>query len=235
MSLFHGKTAVITGGSSGIGEGFAHFLIEEGASVAIVARQPDKLARVADALRAKAGEGQSVLAVSADVTRDDAVERMKSEALGAFGHVDILVNSAGVGIWQTIDQMSPNDWRAVIDINLNAVFLVTHAFLPGMLARQTGHIVNISSVAGKLGFAYGSSYCASKWGLLGFTRALAAEVRDKGIRVDTLCPGTVETPFKNSPAASPIRLEVDDVIAAARYVMTLPRQVRVDDLVIYPT
>lgn len=236
MGLFDGKRAVVTGGSSGIGEGLAGMLVEEGADVAIVGRSPDKLAQAADRLRG-AGRGASsrVLAVSADVRDEAAVDDMASQVGDAFGGVDMLVNSAGCGAWKRIDEMSPEEWRTVIDTNLTGTFLVTHAFLGGMIDEGSGHIVNISSVAGKLGFAAGAAYCASKWGVLGFTRALAAEARPHGIRVDALCPGTVETPFENSPAASPIRLQVADVVEAARYVMTLPRQVRVDDIVIYPT
>jgi 3-oxoacyl-[acyl-carrier protein] reductase len=234
MGLFDGRRAVVTGGSSGIGEGFARFFVEEGADVALVARDGGRLERVAASLRTVRAESR-VLTYSADVRRWDAVERMAKDTLDAFGHVDIVVNSAGLGIWRTVAEMTPEEWSTVLDTNLTGTFLVTHAFLPQMLARGTGHILNLSSVAGKLGFATGSAYCASKWGVLGFTRALAAEVRECGIRVDALCPGTVETPFRNSPAASRIRLEVGDVIAAARYLLTLPRQTRVDDIVLYPT
>jgi|APSaa5957512622_1039677.scaffolds.fasta_scaffold66400_2 NAD(P)-dependent dehydrogenase (short-subunit alcohol dehydrogenase family) len=236
MGLFEGRRAVVTGGSSGIGEGFAKFLAEEGADVAIVARRPDKLTRVADALRSESGDARTrIVTVSADVRDEESVSAMASQVIDAFGGVDILVNSAGCGAWKTVDEMPVADWRAVIDTNLTGTFLVTHAFLAGMIEAGSGHILNISSVAGKLGFPTGSAYCAAKWGVLGFTRALAAEARPHGIRVDALCPGTVDTPFENSPAASPIQLDVADVIEAARYVMTLPRQVRVDDLVIYPT
>ncbi|GIX06612.1 MAG: clavaldehyde dehydrogenase [Candidatus Poribacteria bacterium] len=233
MGLFEGKVALVTGGSSGIGKGFAEFFVDEGAATAIVARDPQKLERTAEELRTRRADAQ-VLAVSADVRDEAAVEAMARRVLEAFGRVDILVNSAGLGIWKTVAEMSPDEWRTVIETNLTGTFLVTHAVIGSMLQQGSGHVLNISSVAGKIGFATGSAYCASKWGVIGFTRALAAEVRDKGIRVDVLCPGTVETPFKNSPAASPIRLQVSDVIAAARYLLTLPRQVRVDDIVLYP-
>ena len=236
MGLFDGRRAVVTGGSSGIGEGLARLLVNEGADVAIVARRPDKLARVADALRGGTGDARTrIVAVSVDVRDEASVADMAEQVIDAFGAVDILVNSAGCGAWKTIDEMPAAEWRAVIDTNLTGTFLVTHALLGGMIEAGSGHILNMSSVAGKLGFPTGSAYCASKWGVLGFTRALAAEARPHGIRVDALCPGTVDTPFENSPAASPIQLEVADVVEAARYVMTLPRQVRVDDLVIYPT
>jgi len=234
MGLFDGKSAVVTGGSSGIGEGFARFFVTEGADVALVARNEERLRRVAASLESLRPHAR-VLTFSADVRRWEAVEPMARSVLDAFGGVDILVNSAGLGIWRTVAEMTPEEWNTVIETNLTGTFLVTHAFLPNMLERGKGHILNLSSVAGKIGFATGSAYCASKWGVLGFTRALAAEVRERGIRVDALCPGTVNTPFRNSPAASKIRLEVDDVIAAARYLLTLPRQTRVDDIVLYPT
>jgi NAD(P)-dependent dehydrogenase (short-subunit alcohol dehydrogenase family) len=236
MALFEGKRAVVTGGSSGIGAGLARLLVEEGADVAVVGRRHDKLAQTVDDLRDAAGARNArIVAISTDVRDEAAVDTMAAQVIEAFGGVDILINSAGCGAWKTIDQMSADEWRAVVDTNLTGTFLVTHAFLGGMIEQQGGHIINISSVAGKLGFPTGAAYCASKWGVLGFTRALAAEARPHGIRVDALCPGTVDTPFENSPAASPIQLEVADVVEAARYVMTLPRQVRVDDIVIYPT
>ncbi len=234
MGMFDGKTAVVTGGSSGIGEALAWFLVEEGADVALVARNADRLSTAARGL-GEARDGATVTPIVADVREDDSVASMASAVANAFGGVDILVNSAGCGTWHTIDAMPPGEWRRVIDTNLTGTFLVTHAFLGGMMEAGAGHILNISSVAGKLGFPTGSAYCASKWGVLGFTRALAAEARPHGIRVDALCPGTVDTPFENSPAASPIMLDVDDVVEAARYVMAMPRQVRVDDIVIYPT
>ena len=236
MALFEGKRAVVTGGSSGIGAGLARLLVEEGADVAVVGRRHDKLAQTVDDLRDAAGARNArIVAISTDVRDEATVDTMAAQVIEAFGGVDILINSAGCGAWKTIDQMSADEWRAVVDTNLTGTFLVTRAFLGGMIEQQGGHIINISSVAGKLGFPTGAAYCASKWGVLGFTRALAAEARPRGIRVDALCPGTVDTPFENSPAASPIQLEVADVVEAARYVMTLPRQVRVDDIVIYPT
>jgi NAD(P)-dependent dehydrogenase (short-subunit alcohol dehydrogenase family) len=234
VGMFDGKRAVVTGGSSGIGAGLARFLVEEGCDVALVARSADRLATAAGELRSVGG-AHAVLEIAADVRNEDAVAGMAAQVADAFDCVDILVNSAGCGTWHTIDAMPPSEWRKVIDTNLTGTFLVTHAFLGGMIEAGTGHILNISSVAGKLGFPTGAAYCASKWGVLGFTRALAAEARPHGIRVDALCPGTVDTPFENSPAASPIMLNVDDVVAAARYVMGMPRQVRVDDIVIYPT
>ncbi|MBM3215233.1 SDR family oxidoreductase [Candidatus Poribacteria bacterium] len=234
MALFDGRTAVITGGSSGIGKAFAEFLADEGAHVALVARNAERLAVVADALRKRHGGAWRVVAISADVRDPGSVERMARQVRETLGSVDIVINSAGLGIWKTVADMTPDEWGEVLDTSLTGTFLVTRAFIGEMVERGSGHVINLSSVAGKLGFATGSAYCAAKWGVLGFTRALAAEVRPHGVRVDALCPGTTDTPFKNSPAASAVRLDVADVIAAARYVMTLPRQVRVDDVVIYP-
>ena len=231
--LFEGKTAVVTGGSSGIGEGIARWLAQEGADVVLAARSRASLQRAAAALQELRPEGR-FLAVRTDVRREAQVERLKTQALQELESIDILVNSAGVGAWHEVAEMPLAEWNAVIDTNLTGAFLASRAFLPGMTARGSGHILNISSVAGKLGFKTGSAYCASKWGLIGFTRALAEEARPHGVRVDALCPGTVETPFKNSPAASDIRLEVDDIVEAARYLMTLPAHVRVDDIVMYP-
>ena len=232
-NIFEGKTAVVTGGSSGIGEGLARRLAEEGANLVLAARNRVRLKQAADRLGGEQPDGKC-LTVRADIRIEKQVENLKEKALSAFGTVDILINNAGVGAWHEIVDMPTREWNAVIDTNLTGVFLATRAFLPTMIAQGSGHILNISSVAGKLGFKSGSAYCASKWGLLGFTRALAEEARPHGVRVDALCPGTVETPFKNSPAASDIRLEVEDVVQAAVYLMTLPKHVRVDDLVMYP-
>ncbi len=232
-NIFEGKTAVITGGSSGIGEGLARRLAEEGANVVLAARNRARLKQAVDQLREIRPDGQ-YLTVRANVRAESQIESLKAKTLAAFDTVDILINNAGIGAWHEIVDMPTREWNAVIETNLTGVFLATRAFLPIMMQQGSGHILNISSVAGKLGFKSGSAYCASKWGLLGFTRALAEEARPHGVRVDALCPGTVETPFKNSPAASDIRLEVEDIVRAAVYLMTLPKHVRVDDIVMYP-
>jgi NAD(P)-dependent dehydrogenase (short-subunit alcohol dehydrogenase family) len=234
MGLCDGNVAVVTGGNSGIGEGLARMLYAEGADVALVARREAALERAASALRQETREGGRVLCLATDITQAAAVERMAAAVRHEFGRVDILVNCAGLGVWRTVDAMTPEEWQTVMETNVTGTFLVTRAFLGDMIRRRSGHIINMSSVAGKLGFATGAAYCASKWAVIGFTRALAAEARPHGIRVDVLCPGTVRTPFLHSPAASPVELEVEDVVAAARYLLTLPRQVRVEDLVLHP-
>ena len=126
-----------------------------------------------------------------------------------------------------------NPW-SYYETNLTGTFICCKAVMPHMMERRRGRIINISSVAGKIGFATGSAYCASKWGVIGFSRSLAAEAKPHNIRVDVICPGTVDTPFPHSPAASKLMLEVEDVVRAVMFLLSLPERARVEDIVMHP-
>ncbi len=191
--LLTGKTAVVTGGSRGIGLAIASALCAEGVNVAITGRHEAALAKARPAIEA-AGPG-AVETLQADVRNYAEVERAIGAAAARFGRLDVLVNNAGVGRFDDVADMSPEDWSQVIDTNLTGVFFACHAALPHLKRGGGGYIINISSLAGKNPFVHGAAYCASKAGLNAFSEALMQEVRYDNIRVSYIMPGSVATEF----------------------------------------
>jgi len=193
MGVLDGKVAVVTGGSKGIGRGIAEALLAEGASVFLTARHADQVqAAVAELGKA---HGKRLAGAIGDVRHFDQVERNLQEAVDRFGGLDILINNAGVGVFSPIADLSLDDWHAVIDTNLTGVFYCCKAGIPHLRKRGGGYIINISSLAGKNTFPNAGAYCASKFGLNGFSECLMQEVRYDGIRVSYVMPGSVETSF----------------------------------------
>jgi NAD(P)-dependent dehydrogenase (short-subunit alcohol dehydrogenase family) len=195
MGFLDGKVALVTGGSRGIGRGIAEALRREGASVVLTARG----STAAEAAAAAIGGG--TLGLACDVRAHEAVQRLFREIEKRLGGVDVLVNNAGIGIFGPVAAMEPDDWRAVIETNLNGVFYCCREAIPQMKKRGGGYIFNISSLAGKNPFVNGAAYNASKFGLNGFSEALMMEVRYDGIRVSYLMPGSVATEFGRGSAA----------------------------------
>jgi len=189
MSFLSGKVAVVTGGNRGIGRGIAEGLAREGATVALTARA------AAAAEQAAREIGSGAFGVACDVRAYESVQRLFREVETRAGGADILVNNAGIGLFGPVADMDPDDWRAVIETNLNGVFYCCHEAIPQMRKRGGGYIFNVSSLAGKNPFANGAAYNASKFGLNGFSEALMMEVRYDGIRVSYLMPGSVATEF----------------------------------------
>ncbi len=187
-----GRTAVVTGGSIGIGAAVAARLARLDCRVAICARTEKRLNRTAAELRT---EGHEVVAFPCDVSREDSVEEFAAHVLAALGPADILVNNAGIGIFGYIGDLSADDFDAVFGANVRGLFLCTRAFVPDMIRRQDGVIVNIASLAGKNAFKQGTVYAASKHAVIGMSRCLMLELREHNIRVLTVCPGSVDTAF----------------------------------------
>jgi 3-oxoacyl-[acyl-carrier protein] reductase len=192
MSHLKDQAAIITGGSSGIGLAVAIALVQEGMRIAIAARDEKRLRKAADRLKSSGG---AVLAVPADVSAADQVETLVTQTLDRFGRVDLLVNNAGIGKWGEIEETSESDWDVVQAINLKGAFLCTKAVLPIMKRQRSGYIVNIASLAGKIGMAGSSAYSASKFGMVGLTQSLLEEVIGHNIRATVICPGYVATPM----------------------------------------
>lgn len=186
------KVAFITGGSKGIGFGIAEALINEGWQVAITSRKGEEVEAAAHALNEK--RTNCALGLQADVRDYAQMQAAVAAAEKAFARLDVLVANAGVGYFAPIDQLTPEQWRETIDINLTGVFYSVRATLP-LLKKTKGYIFTIASLAGTNFFANGSAYNASKFGLVGFTQAIMLDLRASGIRVSTIMPGSVATYF----------------------------------------
>jgi NAD(P)-dependent dehydrogenase (short-subunit alcohol dehydrogenase family) len=187
--ILKGQRAIVTGGGRGIGRAIALKFAREGAAVLLAARTAAQVDAVTEEIRAAGGHAAGV---AADVSRLRDCEHIILAAIKQFGGVDILVNNAGVlGPVAPVEEVSPEEWDAVLAANLKSAFLLSRLVLPGMIERGRGAILNISSVAAKAAFGLNGPYAASKAGLLALTRTLAAENGRKGIRVNALCPGPV--------------------------------------------
>jgi 3-oxoacyl-[acyl-carrier protein] reductase len=191
LTDLHGKVALVTGGSRGIGRAVAIRLAQAGAKVSFNYKSNHEAAQ--EVLGELKGGGAHAMAVAGDVSVQADVDQLVTTTLQAFGQVDILVNNAGITRDTLLMRMSEADWDAVIDTNLKSTFLMTKAVLRGMVRQRSGRIVNISSVSGLLGNAGQSNYAASKAGMIGFTRSIAREVASRGITVNAVAPGFIET------------------------------------------
>lgn len=191
-----GRTAVVTGAGRGIGQAVARSLAEAGAAVVVAARTGREIEAVAAEI---SGEGHRALAVRCDVTDPASVERLAEEASrlaeDAGGTVDILVNNAGAAHSAPVHKTELEDWNRMLAVNATGTFLCTRALLPGMMERGWGRIVNVASVAGLTGARYIAAYAASKHAVIGLTRCTAAETAARGVTVNAVCPGYVDTPM----------------------------------------
>ncbi len=195
MGFLDRKVAVVTGGNRGIGRGIVEALAAEGAAVALTSRSPQAAEQAAREV------GRNTRGFACDVRTYDAVQRLFAEVERQLGGCDILINNAGIGTFGPVAEMSPEDWRAMIETNLNGVFYCCHEAIPQMKRRGGGYIINVSSLAGKNPIVNGAGYNATKFGLNGFSEALMMEVRYDGIRVSYLMPGSVATEFGRGSAA----------------------------------
>jgi 3-oxoacyl-[acyl-carrier protein] reductase len=233
-SPLEGKTALVTGASRGIGFSIARKLGGLGARVSICARDRKRLESAASELKRK---GLGVLAIHADVTRPGDIVLLVEQTIDSFGPIEIVVNNAGTGYFGPSHEASEGDYDRVLDTNLKSVFLMTKAVTPGMIERRSGHIINICSLAGKNAFAGGGIYCASKWGLLGFTQCVAEDLRSYGIRVSAICPGSVATDFSSPASKKDPRkmLQGDDVAHVVAMLLTQAPQSFISEVLLRPT
>jgi 3-hydroxybutyrate dehydrogenase len=193
------RVALVTGASRGIGKAIALALAHEGAAVALGARSMDELEQVAAIVR---GEGGRALPVTLDVANKVSIEEAVNHTTTELGSIEILVNNAGIAESVKTVDMDDDFWERHLRINLTGAFWMTKACLPGLIENGWGRIINIASTAGKVGFLYTAAYCASKHGLLGFTRALALEMARNNITVNAICPGFVATEMAMRSAAN---------------------------------
>jgi 3-oxoacyl-[acyl-carrier protein] reductase len=193
MSILENKVGVVTGGTKGIGRAIAAALLKEGARVVVCSRSEADVERCVRELgKDRAGR---IAGRACDVGRYDEVQKLIALAVQKFDGIDFLVNNAGVGVFGSVADISPDQWRQVLDTNLTGVYHCCHAAIPYMKRRGGGYIINISSLAGKNPFKGGSAYNASKFGLNGFSEAIMQDLRYDNIRVSYVMPGSVNTQF----------------------------------------
>jgi len=190
-----GKTAIVTGGTKGIGRAIAEALLREGLSVCIAARDQDQIDKAVSEL------GDNAYGFACDVRDYEQVEGLFTYTIMELGGLDILVNNAGIGIFQTVEETSAEDFRAVLETNVFGVFYCCREAIPEMRKRGGGYIINISSLAGANPHPRMAAYNASKFGLNGFSEALMQEVRHDGIKVSYIMPGSVNTEFGGDTAS----------------------------------
>ena len=238
------KVAIITGASSGIGTATAIALAEEGAQVVLAARRIERLNEVAQKIEAVGGKA---LPIVTDVSDETQVNDLVQKVNTTLGRIDILVNNAGIGGLGTIEDSDPAEWRRQFDLNVLGLLYATHAVLPIFKAQGVGHVVNLSSVAGRITRAGMGVYSATKWGVNAISEALRQEVHKDNIRVTIIEPGMVATEFIDNitdPAAKQALearfktvtpLQPEDIARAIAYAVTQPPHVNVNEILIRPT
>ena len=231
MPNLTGKVAVVTGSTKGIGLAIARRLIDEGAAVVISARTPVDVADVARRL------GDSALGIPCDVADPEDCERLIDVTVERLGRLDVLVNNAGFGIFKPIGEMSVEEWRRQIDVNLGGVFYCSKAALPHLSASGDGFIINIGSLAGRNFFAGGTGYNAAKAGLVALSEAMMLDVRYDNVRVSIVMPGSVNTHFAGKDPASRRSwpLEPDDCALAVIQLLEYPRGAHVSRVEMRPS
>ena len=230
----HGKVALLTGASSGLGKGFALALAAAGAKVFLVARREEKLREVVQEITQAGGEAAYHVV---DLRSVPALYDLVDVLLSRFKRLDILVNNAGLGFRAPLLETRRSEIAEMLETNLSSAIYMTQASLHALLKSAPSDIVNISSVGGLEGFAEGTVYCAAKAGLVGFTRALAAELKPANIRVTAICPGSVETDFfdRFRPTLDrPHMLRIEDAVRSLLYVLTSPPNVLHGEVVLRP-
>jgi 3-oxoacyl-[acyl-carrier protein] reductase len=221
---FEGRVAIVTGAARGLGRAAAQRLYERGASVAVNVRDIDRAEEVAESL------GERALAVPGDIAALGKPDDIARKTLERFGRIDILVNNAAMAETTRFPDLTADEWRETLEINLTAPFLLTKAVLPAMQAQQYGRIVNVSSSAGRMVSTLGGAhYTASKTGLLGLTRAAAKELGKFGITVNAICPGMIDTELTRESASS----DLLERLAAGYPVPRLGTPLEVADLICF--
>jgi NADP-dependent 3-hydroxy acid dehydrogenase YdfG len=232
---FNDQVALVTGGGSGIGRAFAEVLARSGVKVVIGSRRRDVLSRTADEINGSAG-GELVFPYVFDIRNQDQIDALVRDVLQRWKSIDILINNSGLAVPETVDAITDAGWDKVLETNLRGVMQLVRAVLPHMIENDFGDIVNVSSQAGKHGYADVPSYCASKFGLLGYAESLRDHVRKIGsnIRVFNFCPGLVEVENTGAEQATrPGFIHVRNMARTLMYVLSLDREVVLEDLNLY--
>ncbi|MGH9928716.1 MAG: SDR family oxidoreductase [Pyrinomonadaceae bacterium] len=229
------QVAIVTGGGTGIGRALAEALASAGAKVVIASRRTDVLRRTADEINVALGS-ELVFPYEFDIRERAKIEELVAYAGGRWQTIDVLVNNSGLAVPETVEEMTDDGWETVLDTNLRGVMQLVRAVLPFMRQNDFGDIVNVSSQAGKHGYADVPSYCASKFGLLGYAEALRDDVRKTAanIRVFNFCPGLVDV--ENSRTDQTPRegfVHVANLARTLMYALSLDRNVVLEDISMY--
>ena len=229
-----GQLALITGAGRGIGAAIALRLADLGAKLVLCGRSRSKLEETASRI---AQAGAAVESMSCDVADIASVEALARQVDSVFGRLDVLVNNAGVGDFSgPLHQLSPETWHQIMNTNLTGVYHTIRAFAPIMIRARSGHIINISSLAGKNALPNGAAYAASKWGLNGLSVSVAEELRAYSIRVSVVCPGSVHTEFSpHAGKSSSKMLQPEDVAHAVGMLVTQSPQSFISEVLLRPT
>ncbi|HKW76634.1 MAG TPA: SDR family NAD(P)-dependent oxidoreductase [Terriglobales bacterium] len=234
MNDLKNKIALVTGGGRGIGAAIAEQLAELGAAVIICGRTTATLEKTVREISNRGGQCE---AMSCDVAEWNSVSSLADQVKQRFRKVNVLVNNAGIGgFGGPLHKLPLEQWDAVLNTNLRGVFYMTRAFVPLLLAAGGGHIINISSIAGKNALPNGAAYAASKWGLNGLSYSVAEELRGQNIRVAIVCPGSTHTELSPHAGKDPRKmLQPEDVAHAVAMLVTQSPQSFVSELVMRPT
>lgn len=228
------KVAVVTGGGRGIGAAIARKLAELGASVLVCGRTPEPIQDTAESI---SQSGLKAAAVACDVMDLRSVESLAQHVESNFGRVDVLINNSGIGSFKNpLHTLPPDEWDKVLNTNLRGVYYCIRSFAPMMIRSGGGHIVNISSLAGKNPLPNGAAYAASKWGLNGLSYSVAEELRGHNIRVAIVCPGSTNTdlsPHEGKDTAK--MLQPDDVAHVVEMLVTQEPRSFVSEVLLRPT
>ncbi len=243
MANLQGKTAIITGASSGIGQSIAEHLAQEGANVVLAARRKERLEDLAKSIENETSVQTKV--IETDVTSQKDMENLVKETKDSFSSVDILVNNAGVMLLSFLKNDKVEEWEKMVDVNVKGVLFGIHSVLPTMLEQDTGHIINVSSVAGHEVFPTSSVYSATKYAVRALSMGMEKELSKTGVRVTNISPGAVSTELPEhitdeevismfEDRKGRVTLEADDIARSVVYAVTQPEYVNVNEVMVRP-
>jgi NADP-dependent 3-hydroxy acid dehydrogenase YdfG len=238
-----GKVVVITGASSGMGEAAARHLAAQGAAVVLGARRIERLEALVGEITAAGGQA---LAVATDVTDRAQVQRLVDAAVETYGRIDVLVNNAGIMPLSPLERLKVDEWDRMIDVNLKGVLYGVAAALPHMTAQKSGHIINLSSVAGHKVFGGSAVYSATKFGVRALSEGLRMEVKPYGIRTTIICPGAVKTELldhiteadvqkANQEYVGQVGVPADSFARVVAFAVSQPEELDINEIVFRPT
>ncbi len=243
MGQLQGKTAIITGASSGIGQAIAEHLASEGANVVLAARRKERLEELAQSIEKESSVKTKV--VETDVTNQNDVENLVKETKEQFSSVDMLVNNAGVMLLSFLKNDKVEEWEKMVDVNVKGVLFGVHSVLPTMLEQDSGHIINISSVAGHEVFPTSSVYSATKYAVRALSMGMEKELSKTGVRVTNISPGAVSTELPEhitddevismfQDRKGRVTLEAEDIARSVVYAVSQPEYVNVNEVMVRP-